>query len=824
MAARSVTIVFDNTTDVPLTFAKSQRDHGIWGTDPPNRIEPGATNVWEAESSGVATGTEGSVDYALDLGVGTTGTVHVYFDNPFIGGNSYDQSAPDAYTITRVGDGSGDDSTAHWVFADASSTGDGIPDDWKLNGVTLDPGDGSGPQFIDLATMGASVGRPDLFVHLDWMADNTHSHAPSSAAIKAVVDAFSAAPYISRNGSIGINLHVDAGPNSVMNFATGAKWGALSRAVSVGHVVQLGTTKLDSSGNINYDWTEFDKLKKRVGGFFKSGRTRVFRYAVSCHQIGAVGNSGVARSIPGSDFIVSLGTFTGITDTNFSGTFMHELGHTLGLGHGGGDGVNNKPNYVSVMNYLWQFTGVSRNGATLIDFSNAALAILTESALNETIGLGPGSSQVAISHWVPGVAPNPGAFVQLADASQPIDWDGDGRATNPSVGVDANNDGTQGTLAPYNDWQKLRLKGGGVGGSGYEPPASSTILPELTPQMLAVMLPADTTPPTTTAAMTPTPNVNGWNRTDVDVVLTATDDISGVARTEFAIDGLGRSSYTSPVPIANEGVHDVTFSSIDRSQNVEGDHHLSVRIDKTAPEVVISYNPDADDIVVEGRDSLSGTIAGPVAPTGRVGAPWTDFGSDVAEIRTYRIADQADNVTTLYLKVRCSPVAIEASVLGLAYDDLRHNTDEQQRSDQVSFVNKEGVSSYLHGQERGWLYQQRNTLVFERVVGRTPAAPLLGVRQIVAIGDGESRAVVRARYDVLDDYTILAREQGTVSCMPYTPTEPPRPDPTQSGKAAGVKVTVPSPSQPSVTVTESDVRGLVILHVVSSDGRLTVRE
>ena len=33
---------------------------------------------------------------------------------------------------------------------------------------------------------------------------------------------------------------------------------------------------------------------------------------------------------------------------------MHEFGHTLGLGHGGGDDVNNKSNYVSVMNYDWQ--------------------------------------------------------------------------------------------------------------------------------------------------------------------------------------------------------------------------------------------------------------------------------------------------------------------------------------------------------------------------------------------------------------------------------------------------------------------------------------
>ena len=36
---------------------------------------------------------------------------------------------------------------------------------------------------------------------------------------------------------------------------------------------------------------------------------------------------------------------------------MHEFGHLLGLGHGGHDEVNCKPNYRSVMSYTRQFAG-----------------------------------------------------------------------------------------------------------------------------------------------------------------------------------------------------------------------------------------------------------------------------------------------------------------------------------------------------------------------------------------------------------------------------------------------------------------------------------
>jgi len=62
------------------------------------------------------------------------------------------------------------------------------------------------------------------------------------------------------------------------------------------------------------------------------------------------GSSGFAEII-GDDMIVSLQCF------NFPdyvrNTIMHELGHNLGLHHGGfGDATNLEPNYNSVMNYL----------------------------------------------------------------------------------------------------------------------------------------------------------------------------------------------------------------------------------------------------------------------------------------------------------------------------------------------------------------------------------------------------------------------------------------------------------------------------------------
>lgn len=857
MAARSVTIKVDNRFDVALVFDHDSIQHGIWGSNPPPRIEPGETKQWVAESNGIATGTEGTVWYRLNV-LGSTGLVRLHWDNPFVGSNNFDQSGPYVVTVVREGDGSGDDATAHWIVADASTTGDGIPDSWKTGGATIDPGDGSGLQFVNLPAMGATVGKADIFVHLDWMEDATHSHRPSDAAIKLVVDAFRDAPYIARNGSVGINLHVDAGPTSVMNHTTGATWGSLSRAAAVGEVTQLGTTSFDGSGNVVYDWTDFDKLKNRAGGLTKSGRAPIFRYAVAAHQIGSVNNSGVARTAPGSDFIVSLGNFAPVTDMQTAGTFMHELGHALGLDHGGNDGVNNKPNYLSIMNYLWQFSGLSRGGAFVLDYSRVALAVLKEAGLNETIGLGPGSAGYATARWVPGVGSAPGSFVQIANAAGPIDWNGDGAATNANVPFDINGDGTQTDLQPCNDWQILKLRGGSVGSGGYAPPAQSVIPRELTPADQALIKPPDNTPPVTMASVWPTPNVSGWNRTPVVVTLTATDDISGVARTEYDLDGIGPVTYTSPVTVPDEGIHRFGYRSVDHSQNVENRQQIEVRIDLTAPEVVIWYDAVADDLVVEGRDSLSGVAPGPVAPTGRTDIEWTWFGSDVAELRTYQVSDRAGNSTTLYLKVRCSPFAYEASVLAIVYDDATHHDRDAsaEREEAVKLARDQRPSIRARA--------PRNTMVFERLIGRNTAAALLGVRQIVAIGERDARRTVRARWDALDDYTILVREVGAGSCGPCRDDcegdaqhrdkeqqsdrregETMARDRHETGSSAANDCNhgkcahsedrdhdAPADRKddhrrkrcgPTV-VSETDIRGMVVLHVLSEDGRLHVME
>jgi hypothetical protein len=133
-------------------------------------------------------------------------------------------------------------------------------------------------------------------------------------------------------------------------------------------------------------------------------RKDVFHYALIAHALGApsianplipVANSGIADT-NGGDLLITLGLWDNQVGTSFvqASTLMHELGHNFGLRHGGvlRSGkleANCKPNYQSVMNYLFQVRGLwNSQGVPVIDYSRQFLPTLSENALVEATGFG----------------------------------------------------------------------------------------------------------------------------------------------------------------------------------------------------------------------------------------------------------------------------------------------------------------------------------------------------------------------------------------------------------------------------------------------------
>ena len=83
---------------------------------------------------------------------------------------------------------------------------------------------------------------------------------------------------------------------------------------------------------------------------------------------------------------------------------MHELGHNLGLRHGGVDNANCKPHHASVMNYAYQFPNTVTDRP--LNYSPSCLGVaaplhvrqpespgndacLNEGCLDESLGVGP---------------------------------------------------------------------------------------------------------------------------------------------------------------------------------------------------------------------------------------------------------------------------------------------------------------------------------------------------------------------------------------------------------------------------------------------------
>ncbi len=302
------------------------------------------------------------------------------------------------------------------------TTGDGIPDF-----VALSP---------EMQALGADPCRKTVAVQIDYMNAIDHTHKPLPAAIETVVRSFDAAPVSATipcpyagfpKKTSGINLIIDVKNAFPEQFA------------------------------LNFSRSEPQSFDTVKATFFDPNRVSYFHYGLFVHDLSPnppLSISGIAELL-GSDFIVSLGEWTnGVGTVNEqAGTLMHELGHNLGLDHGGGDAVNFKPNYLSVENYAFQVVGITSQTpsgtVTRFDYSSQTLPSLVETSLNETVGI---SNSNDFTSWT---CPD-GRTLRIGLGSDPLDWNCNGTIDTSRVSVDINNDTSLETLTGFNDWANLK--------------------------------------------------------------------------------------------------------------------------------------------------------------------------------------------------------------------------------------------------------------------------------------------------------------------------------------------------------------------------------
>ena len=328
--------------------------------------------------------------------------------------------------------------------------GDGLRDDWEILGVPYTDAFGRPARYrLDWSggpgapNPGRGARRKTLYLEIDAMNLGVNPDVWTVVrASAAVSNAFRGAPVANPDGSTGIEVIVW---NDEL-FLPAAPW-TFNPGAGVSWPPEFAGFKQSKFGSVR---ERSDPSWNQPGGM-RDAKLAAYHYCVFADRLGATGVAGVAELF-GNDLIVTLGGwFFGTWPPTAgqiqykwqvaAGVLMHELGHNLGVHHGGvGDWTNFKPNYHSVLNYTWttprsplfppnpNLAQQAYAASWQLDYSSTLFPSLDESALSET----------ATSMCGGCAAPHAGHVVPIGPAGA-LGWGG--LVTESATGIDFDNNG-----------------------------------------------------------------------------------------------------------------------------------------------------------------------------------------------------------------------------------------------------------------------------------------------------------------------------------------------------------------------------------------------
>jgi hypothetical protein len=321
---------------------------------------------------------------------------------------------------------------------------------------------------------------PDVYVEIDHLVGAVVEPGdPIDGALATIQGSFKNAPV--GGGTTGLNRGI--------NFHFQLDEAVNTRSLDDLQTVMPGCS--DAGSDHSFDYFKNDAVTSNgVKGFFGTqadrnatytdgsgshdnhvnainAKKQFFHYALIVHQLTGRTNTMGCAEIPGNDLVIAKNAFTpgspdgqGYTQANLTGVLMHEVGHNLGLRHGGpGSNLDNQPNYVSVMNsgLTTPYPQVDR----VLTFSHEA------QRWSEMPSSDPQIPSVVNSSGVPQADASSltATFVltknQLLYVKTPVDtalsFDGSPATDSNPKKIDVNGDGQFTILPGADDWHNIGL-------------------------------------------------------------------------------------------------------------------------------------------------------------------------------------------------------------------------------------------------------------------------------------------------------------------------------------------------------------------------------
>ena len=209
-----------------------------------------------------------------------------------------------------------------------------------LNGFDLNNSDESWTQCEEEVI--SEIDVPDdeyehIYIEIDWQS----GCPPDKLQLEMVAKSFE---------EHKIKLHIDAGEYSV-NYEEES----YSNVIRYPKQYTINSEGLEKIVKDNFSFREKFRYCMYVWKIHRKDGRELLGCSDSIYgRMFQVGKQGINDSIK-KNFNESNYYFNYDLEASI---FMHELGHTLGLCHGGDEKVNFKPNYMSTMNYLYANTGL----------------------------------------------------------------------------------------------------------------------------------------------------------------------------------------------------------------------------------------------------------------------------------------------------------------------------------------------------------------------------------------------------------------------------------------------------------------------------------